>query len=217
MTTSLEQAAVAFGRGDIVVITGDRFRSGDIDLAISARHAGPEAINFLATHGRGLICLAMTRDRAVRLGIGLLNAGEERNSGRPLGCSIEARTGVSTGISVADRARTVAVASADGASADDICSPGHVFPLLAAPGGVRERAGAAEAAIELCRLSGSGDTAVICSIMREDGEMARLSDIDEFLTRNKIITVDIEDMIETLAPRIDRARQENALSERPNG
>lgn len=193
--SGIDRALEALAAGGIIIITGDRFRRGDMDFAIAARHVTPEAINFMANHGRGLICLALTQDRAIRLGIGLINPGEQRQSGRPFGRSIEASTGVTTGISAADRAHTVSVAVADGASADDLVSPGHVFPLIAAPGGTRERAAAAEAAIDLCRLAGAGDAAVICSIMRDDGEMARPDDITELVAQHGLAIASIDDLL----------------------
>jgi len=196
--TGLDAAIDAFGQGRIVVITGDRFRRGDMDFAIAARHVTPEAINFMATHGRGLVCLSLTPQRAVKLGIGLINATGERQSGRPFGRSIEARDGVTTGISAADRAHTIAVAARDGTTADALVSPGHVFPLIAAPGGVRERPAAAEAALDLCQLTGLGDTAVICAIMRDDGEMARHEDIADLIERFDLRVADIGDMLERL-------------------
>lgn len=191
-----QNALTALAEGRVIVITGDRFRRGDMDFAVAAHHASAEAINFMATHGRGLICLAMQQDRALRLGIGLMNPGKDRQSGRPLGRSIEASEGVTTGISVADRAHTVKVAVADGATADDIVSPGHVFPLITAPGGLTERPAAAEAAVELCLRAGAGDAAVICSIMRDDGEMARLSDIDDLVSRFGLVVADIDALLE---------------------
>ncbi len=193
--TALDRALKSLAAGKVIVITGDRFRRGDMDFAVSAQRVTPETVNFMAMHGRGLICLSLTPERAVKLGIGLINAGEDRQSGRPFGRSIEAREGVTTGISAADRAHTVAVAVADGTTADALVSPGHVFPLIAAPGGVRERPAAAEAAIDLCRLAGLGDTAVICSIMRDDGEMARPDDIAELVERHDLTVVDISDLV----------------------
>ena len=193
--STLDVAIEALGKGEIIVITGDRFRRGDIDFAIAAKHITPDAINFMARHGRGLICLSLTPARAVKLGISLINPGSERQSGRPFGRSIEARVDVTTGISAADRAKTVEVAVADGANSDDLVSPGHVFPLIAADGGVVERPAAAEASIELCRLAGCGDAAVICSIMRDDGEMARLNDISELIARFDLKVADIDDLL----------------------
>ena len=192
---ALHDALDALADGRMVVITGDRFRGGDIDFCVAAKHVTPDAINFMATHGRGLICLAITPARAMRLGIQLINPGREQQSGRPHGRSIEAAHGITTGISAADRARTVEVAVAEAASADDLVSPGHVFPLIIAEGGVTERPAAAEAAVELCRRAGAGDAAVICSILRDDGEMARLDDIAELMTGFGIATADIDALI----------------------
>ena len=195
MSARLDQALGALAAGKVIVLTGDRLRGGDIDFAVAARHATADAVNFMATHGRGLICLALTPAHALRLGISLINPGSDRQSGRPHGRSIEARTGVSTGISAADRARTVAVACDPASTGDDLVSPGHVFPLIASDGGVKDRPAALEAAIELVRRAGAGDAAVICSIMREDGEMARLDDLTELIAAHKLALADIADLI----------------------
>jgi len=189
---ALMDALDALAEGRIVVITGDRFRGGDIDFCVAAKHVTPDAVNFMATHGGGLFGLALTPARAVKLGIQLINPGREQQSGRPHGRSIEAATGITTGISAADRARTVEVAVADDASADDLVSPGHVFPLITAEGGVKERPAAAEAAVELCRRAGAGDAAVICSILRDDGEMARPDDIAALMEEHRLLPVDID-------------------------
>jgi 3,4-dihydroxy 2-butanone 4-phosphate synthase/GTP cyclohydrolase II len=194
----LDRALAAVAAGRIIVISGDRLRGGDIDFMIAARAVTPEAINFMATHGRGLICLAITPERAAQLGLTLVNPGTERQTGRPFARSIEAAHGVSTGISAADRAHTVRVAIADGASAADIHSPGHVFPLIAQSGGVRARASACEASIDLARLAGAGDAAVICSIMRDDGEMARIDDIGDLIAAHGLEVAEIGALIERL-------------------
>jgi 3,4-dihydroxy 2-butanone 4-phosphate synthase len=193
---SIEAAVDALKQGQVIVITGDRYRRGDMDFAVAAQHATPEAINFLATHGRGLICLAMQQDRAQRLGIDLMNPGSDRQSGRPLGRSIEAAEGVTTGISAADRAQTVKAAVAPDATSDDIVSPGHIFPLICSAGGVIERPAAAEAAVELARRAGAGDAAVICAIMRDDGEMARPADIADLVERFGLAVADISDLLD---------------------
>lgn len=193
---SIEAAVDALKQGQVIVITGDRYRRGDMDFAVAAQHATPEAINFLATHGRGLICLAMQQDRAQRLGIDLMNPGSDRQSGRPLGRSIEAAEGVTTGISAADRAQTVKAAVAPDATSDDIVSPGHIFPLICSAGGVTERPAAAEAAVELARRAGAGDAAVICAIMRDDGEMARPADIADLVERFGLAVADIGDLLD---------------------
>jgi 3,4-dihydroxy 2-butanone 4-phosphate synthase len=198
MSGALEAALEAIAAGRIVVIAGDRLRGGDIDLMVAARHVTPEAINFMATHGRGLICLAVPPERAEQLGLALVNPGTARQTGRPFARSIEATEGVSTGISAADRAHTVQVAIAEGASAAHIHSPGHVFPLIAKAGGVLERASACEASIDLARLAGAGDAAVICSIMRDDGEMARIDDIADLIAAHGLEVADIGALIARL-------------------
>ena len=194
----LDHALAEIAAGRIVVIAGDRLRGGDIDLMCAARSITPEAINVMATHGRGLICLAVTPERAAQLGLSLINPGPHRQTGRPFARSIEAASGVSTGISAADRAHTVAVAIAPGASAADIHSPGHVFPLIAQDGGVLARAAACEASIDLARMAGAGDAAVICSIMRDDGEMARIDDIGDLLAAHGLAVAEIGALIERL-------------------
>ncbi len=193
---SIAAAVDALKQGQVIVITGDRYRRGDMDFAVAAQHASPEAINFMATHGRGLICLAMQQDRAQRLGIDLMNPGSDRQSGRPLGRSIEAAEGVTTGISAADRAQTVKAAVAPDATSDDIVSPGHIFPLICSAGGVHERPAAAEAAVELTSRAGVGDAAVICAIMRDDGEMARPADIAHLVERFSLAVADIGELLD---------------------
>jgi 3,4-dihydroxy 2-butanone 4-phosphate synthase/GTP cyclohydrolase II len=194
----LDAALAAVAAGRIVVISGDRLRGGDIDLMCATKHVTPEAINFMATHGRGLICLAVTPERADQLGLTLVNPGTARQTGRPFARSIEAAEGVSTGISAADRAHTVTVAMADGASSSDIHSPGHVFPLIGQSGGVLARPAACEAAIDLARMAGAGDAAVICSIMRDDGEMARIDDIGELIAAHDLAVAEISALIARL-------------------
>lgn len=194
----LDRALAAVAAGRIIVIAGDRLRGGDIDLMIAASAVTPEAINFMATHGRGLICLAVTPERAAQLGLTLVNPGTERQTGRPFARSIEAAHGVSTGISAADRAHTVKVAMAEGASAADIHSPGHVFPLIAQADGVLARPSACEASIDLARAAGAGDAAVICSIMRDDGEMARIDDIGDLIAAHGLEVAEIGALIERL-------------------
>jgi 3,4-dihydroxy-2-butanone 4-phosphate synthase len=191
---ALSAALASLAQGKMILITGDRLRGGNIDLMIPARFANTAAINFLAVHARGLICLALPPERALRMGIALLNSGRERQSGRPFGQSIEAAEGVTTGISAQDRAHTVAVAIDPANSASDLISPGHVFPLIARGGGVRERGGAVEAAIDLCRLANVGEAAVMSAVLRDDGEMARPEDIRELLATHGIVAVDISDV-----------------------
>jgi 3,4-dihydroxy 2-butanone 4-phosphate synthase/GTP cyclohydrolase II len=199
MSAAFDAALEAIAAGRMVVIAGDRLRGGDIDLMVAARHVTPDAINFMARYGRGLICLAVTPERAAQLGLSLVNPGTERQTGRPFARSIEAARGVSTGISAADRAHTIRIAIAEGASAADVHSPGHVFPLIARSGGVLERPSACEASIDLARAAGAGDAAVICSIMRDDGEMARLEDIGDLLRDHGLAVAHIGELIARLA------------------
>jgi 3,4-dihydroxy 2-butanone 4-phosphate synthase/GTP cyclohydrolase II len=195
---AFDQALADVAAGRIVVLSGDSLRGGDIDLMIAARHVTPDAINFMATHGRGLICLAVTPERARQLGLTLINPGPHRQTGRPFARSIEAASGVSTGISAADRAHTIAAAIAEGAGAADIHSPGHVFPLIGQVGGVMARHSACEASIDLARMAGAGDAAVICSIMRDDGEMARIDDIGDLISEHSLIVAEIGELIARL-------------------
>jgi 3,4-dihydroxy 2-butanone 4-phosphate synthase/GTP cyclohydrolase II len=189
--------------GGIVLLFGDTLRGGDVDFVTAARSVTPETINFMATHGRGLICLAIPAEHAMRLGIGLLNPGTTRQSGRPFGLSIEARDGVDTGISAADRARTILLAAAPGTTADDITTPGHVFPLITRPGGVLERPAAAEAAVDLCGLAGMGAAAALCAVMRDDGTMARVEDMRLFCAEHGIAMVAVDEIAAVLAARRD--------------
>ena len=198
MAGGFDAALEAIAAGRIIVIAGDRLRGGDIDLMVAAKHVTPEAVNFMATHGRGLICLSVTPERAEQLGLSLVNPGTARQTGRPFARSIEAAEGVSTGISAADRAHTVKVAIAEGATSAHIHSPGHVFPLIARAGGVLERPSACEASIDLARLAGAGDAAVICSIMRDDGEMARLDDIGDLIAGHGLEVAEIGALIARL-------------------
>lgn len=180
--------------GGMVVLAGDSFRGGDVDFIIAAEFADEHAVNFMALYGRGLICLGMTQSHAKRLGLNLVNEGPDRQSGRPFAVSIEAREGVSTGISAADRAHTIATAIAEGASSAQIITPGHVFPLIARDGGVLVRQGAVEAALDLMRLAGLRTNAVLCSILRDDGTMARIEDMADWAREQGLKVAHISDL-----------------------
>ena len=180
--------------GQIVILSGDALRGGDIDFAMAASRVTPEKVNFMAKHGRGLICLGMTSDRAWKLGISPQNRDTDRSSGRPFGVSIEASTGVDTGISAHDRAETIRIATAETATASDIVTPGHVFPLIANPGGVAARRSTLEAGIALCEEAGLGDAVVLCAVMREDGSMARAEDMAAFCADHDIAMFDISEL-----------------------
>jgi 3,4-dihydroxy 2-butanone 4-phosphate synthase/GTP cyclohydrolase II len=181
------------GRMFILVDHEDRENEGD--LVIPAQMATPDAINFMATHGRGLICLAMPAARIDALGLPLMSANNSSRHETAFTISIEAREGVSTGISAHDRAHTVAVAIDASKGAADIATPGHVFPLRAREGGVLVRAGHTEAAVDVSRLAGLNPSGVICEIMKEDGSMARLPDLVAFAQRHGLKIGTISDLI----------------------
>ena len=181
--------------GRMFILVDDDDRENEGDLVIPAQMATPEAINFMARHGRGLICLALTKDRADSLGLQpMVNNNRSRNE-TAFTVSIEAKEGISTGISAADRARTVAVAIDASHGPDELVSPGHVFPLVAKPGGVLVRAGHTEAGVDIARLAGLNPSAVICEIMRDDGSMARLDDLMDFARAHGLKIGTIRDLI----------------------
>ena len=181
--------------GRMFILVDDDDRENEGDLVIPAQMATPEAINFMARHGRGLICLALTKDRADTLGLQpMVNNNRSRNE-TAFTVSIEAKEGISTGISAADRARTIAVAIDATHGPDQIVSPGHVFPLVAKPGGTLVRAGHTEAGVEIARLAGLNPSAVICEIMRDDGSMARLDDLMDFARTHGLKIGTIRDLI----------------------
>lgn len=166
--------------GKMIILVDDEDRENEGDLTIAAEFVTPEAINFMATYGRGLICLPMSSEMADRLNLPLMTKRNGSRFGTNFTVSIEAREGVTTGISAADRARTIQAAVADDAKAEDLVTPGHIFPLRAHPGGVLMRAGQTEGSVDLARLAGIKHAAVICEIMRDDGEMARMPDLEIF-------------------------------------
>jgi 3,4-dihydroxy 2-butanone 4-phosphate synthase/GTP cyclohydrolase II len=181
--------------GRMFILVDDDDRENEGDLVIPAQMATPEAINFMARHGRGLICLALTKDRADTLGLQpMVNNNRSRNE-TAFTVSIEAKEGISTGISAAARARTVAVAIDASHGPDELVSPGHVFPLVAKPGGVLVRAGHTEAGVDIARLAGLNPSAVICEIMRDDGSMARLDDLMDFARAHGLKIGTIRDLI----------------------
>lgn len=190
-------AIQAFKNGQMVIMTDDESRENEGDLVIPATDASPEAVNFMATHGRGLICLAISGDIVDRLELGMmLDRGKD---GAPLQTaftvSIEAREGVTTGISAQDRSHTIQKVMEDQSSPKDFVVPGHVFPLRARKGGVLERAGHTEGAVDLAKLSGKKPGGVICEIMSPDGTMARRPELEEFGSKHGIPIVSIEDLI----------------------
>ncbi|TMJ31367.1 MAG: 3,4-dihydroxy-2-butanone-4-phosphate synthase [Alphaproteobacteria bacterium] len=182
-------------KGRMFILVDDEDRENEGDLVIPAQWATPEAINFMAKHARGLICLALTRERVEQLGLSLMAQNNGTRHQTAFTVSIEAREGVTTGISAADRARTVAVAIDPSCGPQDIVSPGHVFPLVARDGGVLERTGHTEAAVDLARLAGLTPAGVICEIMNDDGTMARRNDLITFAQRHGLKIGTISDLI----------------------
>ena len=181
--------------GRMFILVDDEDRENEGDLIIPAQMATPDAINFMATHGRGLICLALTQQRIETLGLPPMSRSNGTRHQTAFTISIEAREGVTTGISAADRARTISVAIDASKTADDIVTPGHVFPLLAREGGVLVRAGHTEASVDIARLAGLNPSGVICEIMNEDGTMARLDDLISVAQRHNLKIGTIRDLI----------------------
>ena len=181
--------------GRIFILVDDEDRENEGDLVIPAQFATPDAVNFMAKHARGLICLAMTKSRCERLGLPLMSQANGSRHETAFTVSIEAKEGVSTGISAADRARTVSVAINAEMGREDIVTPGHVFPLMARDGGTLVRAGHTEAAVDIARLAGLTPAGVICEIMNDDGTMARLPDLVAFAQRHNLKLGTIADLI----------------------
>jgi 3,4-dihydroxy 2-butanone 4-phosphate synthase/GTP cyclohydrolase II len=184
--------------GKMVILVDDEDRENEGDLTMAAQFASPEAINFMATHGRGLICLTMTEDSIQRLGLPMMAApGRSAPAlGTAFTVSVEARHGVTTGISAADRAHTIRVAANPDCKPEELVTPGHVFPLRARKGGVLVRTGQTEGSVDLARLAGLTPAGVICEIMKDDGSMARMPDLELFTKRHGLRIVTIADLIQ---------------------
>jgi 3,4-dihydroxy 2-butanone 4-phosphate synthase/GTP cyclohydrolase II len=181
--------------GRMFILVDDEDRENEGDLVVPAQFATPDTIAFMARHARGLICLAMTRDRVERLGLPLMSQSNGTRHQTAFTVSIEAREGVTTGISAADRARTIAAAINADATRDDIVTPGHVFPLMAREGGTLVRAGHTEASVDIARMAGLTPAGVICEIMNDDGTMARLPDLVSFAQHHNLKLGTIADLI----------------------
>src|SRR4051794_30326225 len=192
---TIEEALEEIREGRMVVVCDDEDRENEGDLTMAAQFATPEAINFMAKEGRGLICLALTPERCDELGLDLMAAKNESPFETAFTVSVEARDGVSTGISAADRARTIQVAVDPGSAPRDLVQPGHVFPLKAKPGGVLERTGQTEAAVDLARLAGLNPAGVICEVMNDDGTMARVRDLTGYCERHGLKMITVADLI----------------------
>ena len=183
-------------RGKMFILVDDQDRENEGDLIIPGSKCNSKNINFMATHGRGLICLALTKQKVEELNLPLMSSLNKARMQTAFTISIEARKGITTGISAFDRAKTIKIAINKNSRKKDIVSPGHVFPLVARSGGVLERAGHTEASVDISRLSKINPSAVICEVMNEDGRMARLKDLQKFSIKHKIKIASIEDLIE---------------------
>ena len=192
--------------GKMFIIVDDEDRENEGDLVIPAEYADHKAINFMAKYGRGLICLTLTEDRSNILNLPLMSPLNGSRHGTAFTISIEARVGVTTGISAGDRATTIKAAISKDKTSHDICSPGHVFPLVARNGGVLVRAGHTEASVDIAKLAGLNQSGVICEIMNEDGTMARLPDLYKFAEEHDLKIGSIADLIAY------RRKQENLIS-----
>ena len=192
---TVEETLEDIKSGRMVVVVDDEDRENEGDLTMAAQFVTPEAVNFMAVHGRGLICLAITGERANALELQPMTRTNESRFGTAFTVSIEAREGVTTGISAADRARTIQVAIDSRSRARDLVQPGHVFPLIARAGGVLARAGQTEAAVDLSRLAGLTPAGVICEVMNEDGTMARVPDLLTYCARHDLKMVTVADLI----------------------
>lgn len=195
LLSSTEELIEEARNGRMVVLIDDEDRENEGDLVIPAQMAGPQAINFMATHGRGLICLALEKARVEALRLPLMASRNGSRHQTAFTVSIEAKEGVTTGISAPDRARTIATAIDPAKGAEDLASPGHIFPLMARDGGVLVRAGHTEAAVDIARLAGLNPSGVICEIMKDDGTMARLPDLIPYAERHGLKIGSIADLI----------------------
>lgn len=201
--SSISEAIEDMRNGKMVILVDDEDRENEGDLTMAAEFATPEAINFMAKFGRGLICLPMAPELIDRLQLPMMTKRNGSRFGTNFTVSIEARDGISTGISAADRAKTIQTAIADGTRPEDIVSPGHVFPLKARQDGVLGRTGQTEGSVDLARLAGLKPAAVICEIMNEDGTMARMPDLEKFALEHDLKIVSVRDLIRY---RLDRGQ-----------
>jgi 3,4-dihydroxy 2-butanone 4-phosphate synthase/GTP cyclohydrolase II len=193
---SIEEAIDEIRRGRMVILTDDKDRENEGDLCMAAEKATPEAINFMATHGRGLICLTLTEERVRHLGLAMMVSDNTSPFGTAFTVSIDSARGITTGISAADRAKTILDSIADDAKPQDLATPGHIFPLRARNGGVLVRAGQTEGSVDLARLAGLKPAGVICEIMKNDGTMARQPDLMRFAKKHKLKVVTNADLIQ---------------------
>ncbi len=192
---TIDEAIEEIRKGKMIILVDDEDRENEGDITVAAEHVTPEIINFMATHARGLICLPLGPERCDGLGLDLMTQRNGSKFGTNFTVSIEARHGVTTGISAKDRATTILAAVADNVRPEDIVTPGHIFPLRAKAGGVLVRAGQTEGSVDLARLAGCKEAAVICEIMSENGEMARLPELEVFAAKHNLKIAAVKDLI----------------------
>ena len=193
--STIEEALIDIREGRMVILVDDENRENEGDLTMAAQHVTPEAINFMVTHARGLVCLTMTAEKIDSLGLPQMTRDNLSPFQTAFTVSIEARLGVTTGISAADRATTILAATREGAIPADLVTPGHVFPLRAKPGGVLVRTGQTEGSVDLARLAGLIPAGVICEVMNDDGTMARLPDLEKFSAKHGVKVVTVADLV----------------------
>jgi len=193
--SSIEEALVDIKAGKMVILVDDEERENEGDLTMAAEAVTPETVNFMVTHGRGLVCLSLAPPLVDQLGLQMMTSDNQATFGTAFTVSIEAREGVTTGISAQDRAHTILTSVKDGAKPHDLVSPGHVFPLRAKKGGVLVRAGQTEGSVDMARLAGLKPAGVICEIMKEDGAMARMPDLEIFAKKHDLKICTIKDLI----------------------
>jgi 3,4-dihydroxy 2-butanone 4-phosphate synthase/GTP cyclohydrolase II len=193
---TIEEAIDEIRRGRMVILMDDKDRENEGDLCMAAESVTPQAINFMATYGRGLICLSLTEERVKQLGLSMMASENTSPFGTAFTVSVDAASGITTGISAADRAKTILDAIADEAKPQDLATPGHIFPLRARQGGVLVRAGQTEGSVDLARLAGLNPAGVICEIMKDDGTMARQPDLMKFARKHKLKVITVADLIQ---------------------
>src|SRR6266536_779500 len=193
---TIEEAIDEIRRGRMVVLMDDKDRENEGDLCMAAEKVTPQAINFMATHGRGLVCLPLTEERVRHLGLSMMVSENTSPFGTAFTVSVDAATGITTGISAADRAKTILDAIADDAKPQDLATPGHIFPLRARNGGVLVRAGQTEGSVDLARLAGLKPAGVICEVMNDDGTMSRMPELEALSRAHDLPLVSVADLIQ---------------------
>jgi len=192
----IEEALRRYRDGEMLILVDDEHRENEGDLVIAAEHISPEAVNFMVTYGRGMVCMPITEDRACELGLNPMCPDNTALHGTHFTVTVDARDGISTGISAYDRAETIRLMLDEGTRPEDLARPGHIFPLIARGGGVLRRAGHTEATVDMARLAGLKPAAVLCEILNDDGTMARMPDLEVFAEKHSMVIVSIEDLIE---------------------